>query len=90
MNNIFYRAHAVQRMFERGVSAGKVRRALEARDVLEDYSDEMPQPGCLILGFMGKRPFHVVASENLTGEVIVVTVYLPDANNWGRDFRSRR
>jgi hypothetical protein len=88
---ILYRAHAVQRMFEREISPAKVRRALEIEDVIEDYSTEMPEPSRLLMGFQGRRPFHVVASENPeTNEITVVTVYLPDANKWKKDFRSRK
>ena len=91
MTKILYRAHAVQRMFEREISPLKVRKALESADVIEDYSSEMPEPSRLIMGFQGKRPFHIVTSENLeANEIIVVTVYLPDPNKWKKDGRSRR
>jgi hypothetical protein len=91
MIKILYRVHAVQRMFEREISPAKVRRALEAEDVIEDYSSEMLAPSRLLMGFQGKRPFHVVTSENPeAGEVTVVTVYLPDSNKWKKDFRSRK
>jgi len=88
---ILYRVHAVQRMFEREVSAVKVRKALESEDVIEDYSNEMPEPSRLILGFQGKRSFHVVTSENpQASEFTVVTVYLPDPNKWKKDYRTRK
>lgn len=91
MTKILYRAHAVQRMFEREISPTKIRRALEAEDVIEDYSNEMPEPSRLIMGFQGKRPFHVVTSENPEeNEITVVTVYLPDPNKWKKDYRSRK
>ena len=66
MNNpkLLFRVHAVQRMFERNISAMKVRQALDTGETIEDYSSEMPEPSRLILGFQGKRPFHVVTSEN--------------------------
>ena len=89
--NILFRVHAVQRMFERGISAKKVRSALETGETIEDYSSEMPEPSRLILGFQGKRPFHVVTSENPeTNEITIITVYIPDPNKWKKDFRSRR
>ncbi|MCE9647536.1 MAG: DUF4258 domain-containing protein [Chloroflexi bacterium] len=91
MTKILYRAHAVQRMFEREIPAAKVRKALESADVIEDYSSEMPEPSRLMLGLQGRRPFHIVTSENpQADEITVVTVYLPDADKWKKDFRSRK
>jgi len=88
---LIYRVHTVQRMFEREISASKVRSALEAEDVIEDYSSEMPEPSRLIMGFQGKRPFHVVTSENPeANEITVITVYIPDASKWKKDFLSRK
>jgi hypothetical protein len=88
---IIFRVHAVQRMFERNISAKKVSQALQSGETIEDYSTEMPEPGRLILGFQSKRPFHVVASENpQTNEITVITVYIPDPDKWNKDFRSRR
>jgi len=88
---LIYRVHAVQRMFERKIPAGRVRRALEDGDTIEDYSAEMPAPSRLLLGFQGKRPFHVVTSENpKENKITVITVYLPDGNKWKKGFRSRK
>lgn len=90
-SKIIFRVHAVERMFERNVSARNVSQALQSGETIEDYSEEMPEPGRLILGFQGKRPFHVVASENLTtDETTIITVYIPDPAKWNNDFTSRR
>jgi len=78
-------------MFERHVSINKVLDALAAGEIIEDYSSEMPEPSHLILGFQGKRPFHVVTSENQAANVsTIITVYIPEPNKWKKDFRSRR
>jgi len=78
-------------MFERNISAKKVHQALERGETIEDYSSEMPEPSRLILGFQGKRPFHVVTSENPeTNETTIITVYIPDPNKWNKDSKSRR
>ena len=88
---IYFRVHAVQRMFERNISAKKVSQALRTGETIEDYSSEMPEPSRLILGFQGKRPFHVVTSENLqANETTIITVYLPDPNQWTKDSKKRR
>lgn len=93
MNNpkTIFRVHAVQRMFERDVSIKKVLGAIKSGETIEDYSSEMPEPSRLILGFQGKRPFHVVTSENPeTNETTVITVYIPDPEKWNKDSRYRR
>ena len=93
MNNpkILFRVHAVQRMFERNISVKKVSQALQSGEAIEDYSAEMPEPSRLLLGFQGKRPFHVVTSENPeTKETTIITVYIPDPDKWNKDFRSRK
>ena len=93
MNNprILFRVHAVQRMFERDVSVKNVSRALQTGETIEDYSSEMPEPSRLILGFQGKRPFHIVTSENSEAkEITIITVYVPDPNKWNKEFRTRK
>ena len=88
---IIFRVHAVERMFERKVSARNLFQALSAGETIEDYSAEMPEPGRLILGFQGQRPFHVVTSENPdTSEITIITVYVPDPRKWTKDFRRRK
>jgi hypothetical protein len=93
MNNpkILYRVHAVQRMFERNISARNVSQILHSGEIIEDYSAEMPEPSRLILGYQGKHPFHVVISEDVkANEVTIITVYVPDPGKWSKDFKSRR
>lgn len=88
---IFFRVHAVQRMFERNVSMQRVLRALQSGEIIEDYSSEMPERSGLILGLQGKRPFHVVISENMDmNELTIITVYIPDPQQWMKDYRKRR
>ena len=86
-----FRVHAVQRMFERDISLRKVRQAIQSGEIVEDYSTEMPEPSRLLLGFQGRRPFHVVTSENpKTNDLTVITVYLPDPGKWDKSAKSRR
>lgn len=78
-------------MFERGISEKWVLGALELGEIIEDYSSETQEPSRLILSFQGKRPFHVVISENQeTNEITVITVYTPDSDKWSKDFKSRK
>ena len=78
-------------MFERGISVKDVSRALQSGETIEDYSAEMTEPSRLILSFHGKRPFHIVTSENLEeNTTIIITVYNPDPQKWKKDFRIRK
>ena len=88
---IFFRVHAIQRMFERRISEKSVLKALESGEMIEDYSFEMEMPSRLILAFQGKRPFHAVISQNQErNEITVITVYNPNPDKWTKDFKSRR
>lgn len=88
---LIYRVHAVQRMLERKISLKKVRQVFEGGEVIEDYSDELTSPGRLLLGWDGKRPIHIVVSENIeSNEAIIVTVYSPETSQWTKDFKRRR
>ena len=90
-STIFFRIHAVQRMFERGISVKRVISVIRSGNTIEDYSSEMQEPSRLMLGFQGKHPLHVVISENQeTNELTVITVYTPNSDNWSKDFKSRR
>ena len=78
-------------MFEREISVRKVLSVVKTGVVIEDYSSEMPQPGRLQMRFQGKRPIHVVTSQDSeTCVTTIVTVYILDPDKWTKDFTSRR
>ena len=78
-------------MFERGISEKNVKKVLQTGEMIEDYSDEMPFPGGLMLGRHGSRPLHVVASETANpDELVIITVYEPASTHWKSNFKSRK
>ena len=88
---ILFRMHAVQRMFERKISVKNVRQVLQSGEMIEDYSEEMPAPGGLMLGKHGQRPLHVVMAENIKEDgLVVITVYEPDPSQWKAQFKGRK
>ena len=88
---IIFRIHAVQRMFERRIPVENVRQVLQSGEMIEDYSEDMPDPGGLLSAKRGQRPLHVVLAENTKeGERVVITVYEPDPAQWKAGFRSRK
>lgn len=86
-----FRLHAVERMFERGISTDDVRKISEAGKVIEDYPNDKPFPSCLMLGHVGSKSLHVVlAIDQNTRRAIVVTVYEPDPKQWEAGFERRK
>ena len=88
---MIFRIHAVQRMFERRIQVENVRQVLQSGEMIEDYSEDMPDPGRLLSAKRGQRPLHVVMAENTKeGELVVITVYEPDRAQWKPGFRNRK
>ncbi|HHE48615.1 MAG TPA: DUF4258 domain-containing protein [Candidatus Acetothermia bacterium] len=88
---IIFRVHALQRMFERGVTQEDVRHVLATGETIERYPDDQPYPSRLILGWAGNRPLHVLVADNeAEGTIIVTTVYEPGPDLWEEDFRKGR
>ena len=86
-----FRLHAVERMFERDISAEDVRRIIESGKIIEDYPKDTPYPSCLILGNVRGRSLHVVvAKDEVFHRAIVVTVYKPDLERWEPGFERRK
>ena len=85
-----FRVHALRRMLHRRISIAEVRHVLDTGEIIESYPDDTPYPSRLVLGWIGSRPLHVVAADNLEGaETVIITVYEPDPASWSRDFRRR-
>ena len=88
---LIFRVHALQRMSQRNIRPADIRQALENSEVIEDYPDDKPYPSCLVLGWHGNRPLHIVIAQNIEWrETIVVTVYEPDSFKWMPGFTRRK
>ena len=88
---LVFRVHALRRMFERNFSVDDIRAVIDDGETIEDYQGDKPFPSRLVLGWRGARPVHVVVADNLRqNELIVVTVYEPDPELWGADYKRRR
>jgi hypothetical protein len=91
MARIVYRLHAIERMFEREISAAEVKDVLLSGQVIERYPGDTPYPSSLVKGIVDGKPLHVVVARNETDdELIVVTVYRPDPQQWDNEFGRRR
>jgi hypothetical protein len=83
--------HAIERMFHRGIPPNAVERVAGDGEVIGAYPDDVPFPSMLVLGFDGGQPVHVVVARDPgSGLCHIVTVYRPDPELWGDDFKTRR
>jgi len=82
--------HALQRLFERGISRTEVLRAIAHGETIERYRQREPFPSYLLL-LVEEQPLHVVAALDRESSMChVVTVYRPDAQHFEADFKTRR
>jgi len=77
-------------MFERSIDEQDVRHVISTGETIEDYPTDSPYPSRLILGWVGKRPLHVVVADVSDREMVVITVYQPDPELWAPGFKRRR
>ncbi|MBZ5543138.1 MAG: DUF4258 domain-containing protein [Acidobacteriia bacterium] len=88
---LVFRAHALRRMFRRGIGLDEVHQALSTGETIESYPQDIPYPSRLVLGWSGNRALHIVTADNTEDrETIVITVYEPDPALWNTDFRRRK
>lgn len=77
-------------MFQRGVNEEDVEYVIQNGEVIEHYPDDYPYPSFLALGYVDKRPLHVVYAQDESGNAIVITVYEPTLEKWMEDLKTRR
>ena len=80
-------------MFERGISVEGIKQILKTGLIIPIHRDEddKPYPSYLVLGFINKKPVHVLVAQNKEENIcIIVTVYNPDKKLWNKDFKTKR
>ncbi len=80
--------HAQQERLEENLDITEIEDAVVSRgEILEEYPDDPRGESCLVLGFAGTRPIHVVvgwAGRKRDGQKVlrVITVYRPTLPKW--------
>ena len=88
---IVFSGHAIRQMFNRGLKKADVLAVIQQGEVIINYPDDTPYPSCLMLGFAGNVPIHVVFAFDEQQRIgIIVTAYVPDKKIWTDDFQTRR
>ena len=82
--------HALSRVVERNIPAETIREAGVNAELVEDFPADKYSPSCLLLGFASDGlPLHWHVSRAENPDVKIVTLYVPDPEEW-YDYRVRR
>jgi uncharacterized protein DUF4258 len=88
---IFWTYHVNMRLRRRSITREVILNAIDSFEVIEEYPDDKYLPSYLIRAESNGLVFHVhVATDMNTGNIKVVTVYIPDFSEWEESFRIRR
>ncbi|MGI8588786.1 MAG: DUF4258 domain-containing protein [Chloroflexia bacterium] len=71
-----YSIHADEERNVEGLDVEQVRTALLTGQVLEQYPDTGRGLSCLVVGFAGAVPIHVVCGRR-GSDIILITLYIP-------------
>lgn len=79
--------HAQQERLEEDLDVADLEEAVARGEVLEDYPDDPRGASCLIVGYAGPRPIHLVigwAKAPAAGQRVlrIITVYEPQPPKW--------
>ena len=91
IKNINWYKHSLERMMEREIYRENVTEVILKGEVIEDYSEDKPYPSALILGWINKKPLHVVVAWDAEKENCnIITAYYPDLKHFRNDYKTRK
>jgi hypothetical protein len=84
--------HCILRMRQRRITVDELKEALVCSEIVEYYEDDYPLPSALILGYtISGKPLHAVVAWDQESNIIwIITLYEPTSERWDEQFRIRR
>ena len=79
-----------EKLRRRRIEANDIEQAVEAGSIIEEYPHDPRGACCLMLGFVGKRPLHVLCGRLDAEEILIITAYEPDPGEWETGWRTRK
>jgi hypothetical protein len=90
-NKVLWSSHAEFERYQDELTRDEVLAAIRNGEIIEEYDNDKPLPSCLFCGKGKNKVIHVVlAFNNITGFIRIITVYIPDLKRWENDLRTRR
>ena len=74
----------------RRIKAADIEQAVKSGNIIEDYPNDPRGRSCLILGRLGNRILHILFARFEAEEILVVTAYEPDSEEWENDWQTRK
>lgn len=74
--------HGEKERYAENITLHDIETAVESGEILEDYPDDPRGASCLVLGHSQNRPLHIVCGAAPTGDIRVITVYIPKLPKW--------
>lgn len=89
-DTIIMTAHVIKRCKERNIDSDSIIKVIMQGEIIKQYEDDKPFPGCLLLGLsINGRYLHVVvASDNIN--LHMIAAYYPSIEEWESDFKTRK
>ena len=87
---ILWSTHALKRLQERDITVDDVKSCIMTGEIIEEYPNDFPHPSALIFGYdLSGRIIHVVCGTD-EKFLYAVTAYVPTAEKFMEDLRTRR
>ena len=90
---VYWSRHAIAELINDNLTRTEVERELERSEIIEDYPiGHRPLPDCLVLAKLSQtQPIHaVIAVDKARDRIFVITIYVPSAERWHNDWRTRK
>lgn len=81
--------HADEERLNDYLAVEDIETVLQACEIVERYPEDPRGESCLVLGFSGNRPVHIVCGRTRQDKLFIITVYIPSESKW-KDPRTRR
>jgi hypothetical protein len=80
-----------EKLRRRKITLETIEQVIQRGEIIEDYPNDPRGPSCLVLGMTQEgRPIHVVCGTIENDQLLVITAYEPNLEEWERDWRIRK
>ena len=74
--------HGEKERYAEEITIPDLETAILNGEILKDYPADPRGPSCLVLGYSGNRPIHIVCGYTPIKWVRIITVYIPKLPKW--------